>query len=66
MLSNSRPAVLKEREGGIQSMYPVLVVILTNKYFHRNQKDVGMALVYKVHMQGGSDNTAPFAHNHPT
>ena len=24
-----------------------------------------MALVYKVHIQGGSDNTAPFPHNHP-
>ena len=24
-----------------------------------------MALVYKVHIQGGSDNTALFPHNHP-
>ena len=23
-----------------------------------------MALVYKVHIQGGSDNTTPFTHNH--
>ena len=24
-----------------------------------------MALVFKVHIQGGSDNTAPFPHSHP-
>ena len=24
-----------------------------------------MALVYKVHIQGGSDNTTPSPHNHP-
>ena len=24
-----------------------------------------MALVYKVHIQGGNDNIAPFPHNHP-
>ena len=35
------------------------------KIFHRNQKDVGMALAYKVHIQGGSDNTAPLPNNHP-
>ena len=28
------------------------------------KKNVGMALVYKLHKQGGSDNTAPFPHNH--
>ena len=39
---------------------------MTVKLFRRNQKDVGMVLVYKaVHIQGGSDNTAPFPHNHP-
>ena len=27
-------------------------------------KDVGMALVYKVRIQGSSDNTAPFPRNH--
>ena len=27
-------------------------------------EDVVMALVYKVHIQGGSDNTTPFPHNH--
>ena len=24
-----------------------------------------MALVYKVHVQGGGDDTVPFPHNHP-
>ena len=33
--------------------------------FHRNQKDVRISLVYKVHKKGDSDNTAPFPHNHP-
>ena len=29
------------------------------------KKNVGMALVYKMHIQGGSYSTAPFPHNHP-
>ena len=33
-------------------------------WFHGNQ-DVGMAVVYKLHIQGGSDNTMPFPLNHP-
>ena len=44
-------------------MYPVtpynspsLLYVLQIKK-KENQKDVGMALVYKVHIQGGSDNT---------
>ena len=39
-------------------------LFMTDNWSQVIQEDVGMALVYKVHIQGGGDNTAPLPHNH--